>query len=126
MKTPPGLLAAGLLFWGWQTHSLVAGVLMAAVLEGSRLITARWEFSEIDFRRVWNLCTILFVGATIYAFSAHDGAGGLASLFTAGTSSTRSDSLNKTSQSVLALIQWLAADFFPHGSYAGLRQSGND
>ena len=36
VRPPPFLLGAALLFWGWQTDLIVAGVLMAIVLEGSR------------------------------------------------------------------------------------------
>ena len=35
MKTPPLLLAAALLFWGWQTELLLFAIIMAAILEGA-------------------------------------------------------------------------------------------
>jgi len=47
MKTPPLLLGAALVFWGWQTGFLLVGLLLGAALEGARAIKARWEF----FRR---------------------------------------------------------------------------
>jgi aryl-alcohol dehydrogenase-like predicted oxidoreductase len=50
MKTPPLLLGAALVFWGWQTGFLPAGLVMAAALEGARGVRARREFSDDDFR----------------------------------------------------------------------------
>ena len=52
MKTPPFLLAAALLFWGWQTWFLIEGAIMAVVLESSRFIKARWELADDDFARI--------------------------------------------------------------------------
>ena len=53
MNTPPLLLAAALLFWGWQAGFLWMGILLAALLESSRRIQARWEFAQTDLDRVW-------------------------------------------------------------------------
>ena len=38
MRTPPFLLGAGLLFWGWQAGHLIEGAVMAAVLEGASIV----------------------------------------------------------------------------------------
>ena len=81
MKTPPLLLAAALLLWGWQTGFWFVAILLAALLEGSRLVRARWDFSQADFNRIWNLCGLLFAGAAIYVFASTDGAGAMAGLF---------------------------------------------
>ncbi len=51
MRLPPWLLGATLLFWGWQTGFVIAGVIMAAAVEGPRLVKARWEFSDEDLAR---------------------------------------------------------------------------
>ncbi len=69
MKPPPFLLGAALLFWGWQSGFLIVGAVMAVVLEGARLMKARWEFAEDDFSRVWTFCTLLFLAAGVYAFT---------------------------------------------------------
>jgi hypothetical protein len=37
MKTPPLLLLAALLFWGWQSHLLLYGALAGMVLEAARI-----------------------------------------------------------------------------------------
>src|SRR6185295_3483369 len=73
LKTPPLLLSAVLVFWGWQCGLLMAGLLLAVILEGSRVIRARWEFNQDDFDRVYKLTTVLFVGAFVYAFASQEG-----------------------------------------------------
>jgi hypothetical protein len=62
MNTPPFLLGAALLFWGWETGLLWAGVAAALVAEGSRVVSWRWAFTEEDFGRIWTLCVTVFVG----------------------------------------------------------------
>ena len=63
MKTPPLLLGAALLFWGWQAGFLAAGAVMAVLLEGSRFVKTRWEVSDEDFSRIWIFCSVLFLAA---------------------------------------------------------------
>ncbi len=113
LKTPPLLLGAALLFWGWQTGLLVYAAIVAVVLEGSRLTPARWEFSQADFNRIWDLCTILFVGATIYAFAANEGASTMAGLFDTHSMARRTRALNQGTRSVLLLFEWLPLVFLP-------------
>lgn len=72
MKRPPGLLAASLLFWGWHADMLIFVVPMAVILEGSRFVKWRWEFSLTDFQRVADICSLLFIGILIYQFVMHD------------------------------------------------------
>ncbi len=59
MKTPPLLIGASLLLWGWQVHLLYVALGMAVLLEGARFARTRWDFSEPDVRRISDLCTIL-------------------------------------------------------------------
>lgn len=59
MKTPPLLIGAALLLWGWQGRLLYVALILAALLEGARFTKTRWDFSEPDFRRIADLCTIL-------------------------------------------------------------------
>ena len=113
MKTPPMLLGLTLLFWGWQTGLLFFAVILAAVLEGSRLVRARWDFSQADLNRIWNLCVILFLGAVIVAFAANEGATGVTGLFETGSMAKRSDALNKTARSMMVFLQWMPLIFFP-------------
>ncbi|HVY70335.1 MAG TPA: transglutaminase domain-containing protein [Verrucomicrobiae bacterium] len=63
MSTPPFFLGACLAFWGWETGWLAVALPLALVLEATRWHTWRWEFSDEDFQRIWNICALLFVGA---------------------------------------------------------------
>jgi protein-glutamine gamma-glutamyltransferase len=73
MKPPPFLLGATLLFWGWQTDHLIAGAVMAALLESAQWLKARWEFTDQDFRRIWVFCALLLLTVGVYAFTATGG-----------------------------------------------------
>lgn len=68
MNTPPFLLGATLLFWGWQAGFLWFGVAGAVVLEGSRLVRLRWDLSPTDLKRVIYLCDLLLIGGVVYVF----------------------------------------------------------
>jgi protein-glutamine gamma-glutamyltransferase len=72
MKTPRFLMAAALLFWGWENGLLVWGALLAVVLEASRFSRVRWEFSNADLNRIADLCWALFVGAMLLLYSTQD------------------------------------------------------
>ena len=73
MKTPPLLLGATLLFWGWQAGLFIAGAVMAVVIESARFIRARWDLSDDDFSRIWTFCTVFTLAAAVYAFSENEG-----------------------------------------------------
>ena len=67
MKTPPFLISASLLLWGWQSQLLCPALVMAAILESARFIQSRWDFSESDIRRIADLCTILLAIVVLIA-----------------------------------------------------------
>jgi len=90
MKAPSFILGASLIFWGWQTGLLIPAVIMALVLEGSRFVTLRWDFSTSDFNRISDLCTVIFLGMLIYGFASKNSA-----------------------PVVLVVLQWLPMSFFP-------------
>lgn len=113
LKTAPGLMFAVLLFWGWQTNLFLMGLLLGVVIEGSRIIQSRWEFHPNDFGRIWNLCTILFVGASVYGFASNDGAAAVTNLLEASSPANRTVALANTTKSVLVLFQWLPMVFAP-------------
>jgi hypothetical protein len=112
MKTPPLLLGATLLFWGWQTGHASAGTAMAAVLEGARLIKARWEFTDEDFRRIWTFCALLLLAAALYAFTAGDGLSGVRGFLQNPSPATERNVGNASARTVSALIRWLPMTFF--------------
>jgi len=81
MKPPPFLLGAGLVFWGWQSEFLLPGLAMALIVEAARFTKMRWDFSEEDFSRVWTFCSLLFLAATVYAFTSNHGPANFGSWF---------------------------------------------
>ncbi len=90
MKTPVLLLGASLMFWGWQADHWIWAALMAIILEGSRLIRLRWDLSNADFRRISDLCVILFLILLIYLWMA-----------------------DRSVTFIVGLIQWLPVVFLP-------------
>lgn len=90
MKMPSLLLGAALIFWGWQTGLWIFAAVMAVVLESSRLIRLRWDLSTVDFRRISDLCSLLFVILLVYLLV-----------------SDRSDYF------LIVLVKWLPIIFFP-------------
>jgi protein-glutamine gamma-glutamyltransferase len=90
MRMPSLLSGAALLLWGWQADLLLVGLLLASLLEISRLLPWRWHFEAADLNRAWDLCSILFIGAAIYLYSSEE-----------------------LTRSGFTLIQWLPMIFFP-------------
>jgi len=109
MKPPPLLLGFTLLFWGWQSGWLAAGALLGAVLEVAPLVKVRWELTDTDFRRLWNVCTVLFLGAALYLFSANDGLGAARGLWQPGS---QSEAARRVTRVTLQFLQWLPLVFF--------------
>ncbi len=85
MKTPPFLLLAALLFWGWQSGLLLFGAIMGLVLESSRFIKARWDLTGEDFRRLWNFSVLLALTLVVYVFTTNEESGGLNGLLHSST-----------------------------------------
>ena len=57
----PTVLLAAAAFWGAATGRPVAALLLAVVVEGVRLVTARWEFGRKEFERVADLVSVALV-----------------------------------------------------------------
>jgi protein-glutamine gamma-glutamyltransferase len=74
MKFPRFLLGLAILFWGFEVHMLVAAVPIALVLELPFFLKARWDFSDTDLNRIWDLCAVLFMGIGVVIASTHDAA----------------------------------------------------
>ncbi|HUG38277.1 MAG TPA: hypothetical protein VML54_15070, partial [Candidatus Limnocylindrales bacterium] len=72
MTTPPLLLGAAVLFWGWHTRLLVFAIPLAIVLESARLARWRWEFSPADFDRLSSATSLLSWGVAGYLFLTTD------------------------------------------------------
>ena len=108
MKTPPFLLLAVLLFWGWQSGVVLAGAILGIVLEGARFTRLRWDLTEEDFRRVWNLCTLLSLGLIVYTFSTGGTDGGATGLLPANTA----EATRNLGVSAHSYLRWLPATLF--------------
>ena len=108
MKTPPFLLLAVLLFWGWQSNLLLVGALMGVVLEGARFITARWDLAEEDFRRILTFCTLLALALLVYAVTANQEGGGVAGLLHASPVAV----VRNTGIAATSFLRWLPMTVF--------------
>lgn len=112
MKTPPFLLAAGLLFWGWQSDLVLEGALMAVVIEGARWSHARWEFSHQDFGRVRNFCILLSLAALVFSFSNNQGPADFLTLFRDPTLFAQRTAGAAGARTLAAVVRWLPMLFF--------------
>ncbi|MFO1488319.1 MAG: transglutaminase domain-containing protein [Verrucomicrobiota bacterium] len=112
MKPPPLLLAAALLFWGWQTDLFKVSLLMAIILESARLTKARWEFSDDDFARLWTFCTLVFLGTAVYAFTANEGPSRFMSFLEEPTASNTNSAGNASALAAAAFFRWMPMTFF--------------
>src|SRR5208283_5083982 len=79
-RTPPFLLPAALLFWGWQSDLLLPGAIAGLVLESARFIKGRWDLTEQDFRRIWNFCMLLALALVVFVFATNQEGGGWSGL----------------------------------------------
>lgn len=110
MKTPPFLLLAVLLFWGWQSGLLLAGAVMGLALESPRLVKARWELSDADLRRILAFCVLLAFVTAVYAFTSNE-AGDSVSGWFRGEVSLRNAGLTSQRASS-AFFRWLPMTLF--------------
>jgi hypothetical protein len=110
MTTPPLLLGAMLLFWGFQTGHLLLGLLTGALLESSRLIAARWSLTDSDFNRLWNVCVVLFVGAGAFLL-INEGTFTYNDLFLNAV--RRPEAIRQTGRSALVWLQWFPMILLP-------------
>ncbi|MGA2179897.1 MAG: transglutaminase domain-containing protein [Verrucomicrobiota bacterium] len=113
LKTPPFLLGATLLFWGWQTGFLAVGAILAVVLEGARWVGTRWDLSDEDFNRIWNFCTLLILTAGIFAFGTNTGPGGFSGLFRGSAIAVGTKVGLSGESTATALLRWLPMLLFP-------------
>jgi len=113
MKPPPLLLGATLLFWGWQSELLPVGALLAIVIESARVIHRRWEFSNEDFSRIWTLCSLLFLGSAIYAFTVNDGPAAFSGYLENPSFANQRNAGGASARTASAMFRWLPMIFFP-------------
>ena len=109
MKLPPFLLFATLTFWGWQSGLLWVGIALGSVLESPRFIKARFELADEDFRRIWNLCTVLTLALAAIVFTTNEEGGGLTGMV---QSPTFNNATTATAHTATLLLRWLPMTFF--------------
>jgi hypothetical protein len=107
-RTPPFLLLAALLFWGWQSGFLLAGAAMGMVLESARWLKARWEVTEEDFRRIWNFCALLAFALLVFVFTTNQTGGGMSGLLHASAGAAS----RYVGASATVFLRWLPMTFF--------------
>jgi protein-glutamine gamma-glutamyltransferase len=112
MKTPPMLIGATLLFWGAQTGFLPESAIMAILLESSRIVKTRWEFSTDEFGRVWTFCNVLLLAVMIVAFNGSGGLGDISQFFENPNVTTERNAGNAGTMTADAAIRWLPMIFF--------------
>src|SRR5688572_6128082 len=66
MKPPPLIIGAALIFWGWRVDMLAIAAVAAGLLELSNGIKARWDFTDKEFNRLWDVCTVIFLLVAAY------------------------------------------------------------
>jgi protein-glutamine gamma-glutamyltransferase len=110
MNTPPLLIAAVLLFWGWQTGHVVIGALAGLALEAPRVVRMRWSLTQADFNRLWNICSILFLGVGAVLL-INEQTVSLNDFFV--NSGRRPEAMREAGKSALLWFQWLPMIFFP-------------
>jgi transglutaminase-like putative cysteine protease len=103
MKTPPFILFAALIFWGWLSDFLVLGAVLGAVLEISRFIKFRWELDDTDFNRIWSFCVLLNIVLIVYVFTNNE-EGGLGGMLHGHSVSVAANSTVLTS---IRFLRWL-------------------
>ena len=113
MKPPPLLLGAALAFWGWQSEFLIPGLVMALIAEAARFTKARWDFSDEDFSRVWAFCSLIFLAASVYAFTSNSGPASFGSLFQKPGFRTQGAAGLSTARTAASMFRWLPMIFFP-------------
>jgi protein-glutamine gamma-glutamyltransferase len=110
VNTPPLLLGAALLFWGWQTGHFWWGALAGGLLESSRLVRARWSLTQADFNRLWNVCVVLFLGVGTFLL-INEGTISFNDFF--ANAGRRPEAIKQAGRSALTWFQWFPLIFFP-------------
>lgn len=68
MNLPPFLLAAAVMFWGWQCGQWWLAALVAVALEAPYIFRLRFTVSFPDLGRIANFCTLLLLAVFVYLF----------------------------------------------------------
>lgn len=109
MKTPPFLLLAALLFWGWMSGFLVVGAVLGLLLEAARFTRFRWDLDDADFSRIWSFCVLLSGLLVVYVFTTNsEGGGPLAMLHAPATQNAANSALFAATR----FLSWMPMTLF--------------
>lgn len=106
LTTPPLLLAAALLFWGWQTDLLWLGLAMGVAIEGARWTNFRWDFSEKELRHLWDFTTVLLAAVGLFLFAANEGTDALTGLFEDASPASQYRFVRQGAETILQWFRW--------------------
>ncbi len=90
MNTPFFLLGATIIFWGWQVQIPFIATIMALLVEGTRFLSWKCDFSTRDFSYISDFCSILLVAMVIYIFAS-----------------------STSARTLLLIIKWLPLPLYP-------------
>ena len=110
MKTPPFLLFAALLFWGWQSDLPLVGALAGVGLEAALFFKWRLDLDDADFHRIWSFCILVVVALAGYVFTTSAEGGGVAGFIHKASAHAAADS---STQAAINVFRWLPLTFFP-------------
>lgn len=113
MNTPRMLIPAALIFWGWQTGAMLFALGMAVMLEPPRFVSARWEFSDKEYNRIWDLCALLFVSAALYCYASRGQNNVVIGLLESLNWTERNRQMKISGNVSLFFFQWWPMIFFP-------------
>ena len=112
MKTPPFLMAAALLFWGFETGFLPAAALMAILVEMPRWTRLRWEFGDKDFGRIWTFCSLILLTAAVLAFTSNQGPADLRGFLLNPNFRTQREAGLAGQKTLASVLSWLPMIYF--------------
>ncbi|MFT4691715.1 MAG: hypothetical protein ACI9OD_003941 [Limisphaerales bacterium] len=113
LTTPPLLIGVTLVFWGVQTGLPLIGVLLGAMIEASRLVSRRIDFTFTDYNRIWDLSTSLVALGAMYCFVSRDTGNEIMSLLKSTNFTQRYSSVRQFSNAAVTFFQWWPMLVFP-------------
>src|ERR1700750_778169 len=108
MKPPPCLILAALLFWGWQSHLIWAGLGAGVLLELSRVARFRWDLEDVDFNRIWSFCVVLTLAMAGYFLPQSSESTGFARVVSGGHFVPSAQGPN-----LITMLRWFPLIFLP-------------
>jgi len=112
MKSPPFLLPAALLFWGWQSGFLPVAAVLAALIELPRWIRFRADLADRDFGRIWTFCSLVLLGCAVVAFTSGQGPAEVRDFFQRPSFQTQRAAGMAGERTAAEVMRWLPMIYF--------------